>query len=233
MKKRIIALLLFAALMCTLTACNENSPFTRPTDAPEETDKPSGDSGTPAAETYYNGFLGLSVEVPEDWRIEDIDDTTMTATADESKDIDAFNSTDFGDGGYGISLIDIWSRDESSDDDHVGLWLFVEDYRELEMEEEEYYNYFDESYGGESQNGFLSTLESREKVTVGGQQYVCFNYKVTHADNKSAYYSDYYVRPINGVYFVMNVTYWEDSAVGIKDAERAVEELVTFSESAV
>lgn len=170
---------------------------------PDMTDSPSPS----APEIYYNGAYGVRITIPEGWTAVNIDTINMTATPEASNAATDLNVSNYDDSGRGISMIELWNRDDTYDREHASLMLFVEIYDGID--EQSYLSAFRSAYAGEF-DGYKAAFDSIAETEIGGKKYTHFKYSITPPESEDKYYEEYYVRKIEeSVFFIAYTTHWD------------------------
>lgn len=181
-------------------------------------DNPSGLSPSPGTESrvYYNGVYGLRVEVPQGWEVASLIPSNMTGSPEESDDSSDLESVSYEDSGSVLQMIELWSREDSSDMEHAGLMIYVELYEGID--EATYLSAFEEAYSGEF-NGYNSVLVSRDTAMLQGLSFNLLKFKTTLPESDDAYFEEYYVRKAaEGEFLVICTNYWEGNEVSYNDS---------------
>jgi len=179
---------------------------------------PTGQSPSPDSESrvYYNGVYGLRVEVPQGWEVASLIPSNMTRSPEESDDSSDLESVSYEDSGSVIQMIELWSREDSSDMEHAGLMIYVELYEGID--EATYLSAFEAAYSGEF-NGYNSVLVSRDTFLLEGLTFNLLKFRTTLPDSDDAYFEEYYVRKAaEGEFLVVCTNYWEGNEVSYNDS---------------
>lgn len=176
-------------------------------------------------QTLYNGYMGLTVVVPSGWYVETLSEVNLTATPEESATLGSMQiDIDYEDGGYYYDLVRLENRNSSSNDNHVVLELFAEDYAEVFPTLMEYVDACEYTYTGDLEDGYFGDLVSREEVQLNGATFQKLSVSVSHVDNDVPYIEDYYFANVGGLYLTCYVNYWSDNPASKEEVEKSLEE---------
>lgn len=183
--------------------------------------------------TYYNGYLGLAVDVPKDWTVATRVEKNMTASPSASDELAELELEEYAEGVSGFRLIDIWSKKKDSDPAHAQLSVFCDMYAGGAVSAADYLVEFETVYAGAFPDGesgyYVSVFKSRKTVKLGGVAYERLTFETTHPDNDVPYIEEYHVRDMGeGCFAVVFVSYWEGNSESYDSAMYALETLVRF-----
>lgn len=159
--------------------------------------------------TYYNGYLGLSVTVPDGWNEEEVNARNLTGNPEDSRDLSSLDMYDYGDGGYAIELMSIQNAGDSTLDDHAELMLYADYYPQTD--EDEYLGWMPDFIEEQTDGEYTYVLEDVGERSVNGRLYTRFLAKVSFWNDTEPYYEEYYITMVNGMFFVAYINYWSGS----------------------
>ena len=168
----------------------------------------------------YNGVFNIELRVPSDWRILSLNQKNMTEKPEQSSAVEELDIVLYDDGGCGLELFEIWSRENSSEPEHVSLSAFVEAYQGISLTE--YIDATAGAFGGEF-DGYRSELEETATKVVAGREYGYLRYKTTTPEQSAVYCEEYYISEIDvSTFIVFCLTYWESNNVSYNAAQQAM-----------
>lgn len=199
------------ALAASIPGCTAVLPPSWPQEPPEQ----------PYGTTYYNGYLGLAVTVPNGWYEEEINTYNLTENPLESADLFSLDMYDYGDGGYAIELITLQNDPDSSADSHAELMLYADYYPGID--EEEYLGWVSDYITDKTDGDYFYELEDISGQTINGRRYTRFLAKVSFSDGTTPYYEEYYMSTVNDTFFIAYINYWSDNRQSKSAAYSALE----------
>lgn len=208
------------ALAASITGCSALLPSSR---EQEPSEQPYDGA------TYYNGYLGLAVTVPDGWYEEEINAYNLTKNPRDSADLYSLDLYDYGDGGYAIDLISMQNDTDSSADAHAELMLYADYYPGTD--EEEYLGWISDYILDKADEEYYYEIEDIGGKTINGRRYTRFLAKVSFSDGSTPYYEEYYVSTVNGAFFVAYINYWSDSRRSKAAAYSALESVFSLEDT--
>jgi hypothetical protein len=198
--------------------------------SPDAGDSPGMGDGL---STYYNGYLGLTVNIPEecytdeDWYMERRAPAALTGSPEDSMSRELFDWEDNEEeGGYFLSLMDI---DYYTADAGYGFYSLMLDYFP-EMTEEEYFA-FTEAFLEEDDGSTIYTVTGSDLVTLNGAEARHYTIALHDLeDAELAYTLEYFITPVRGIYVLQVLTYPPDSIEAMAISQRLAQEVCEFSE---
>ena len=134
--RKILALLL-AAGMLTLSACQTE---------PEIVEEKDGG--------FSNGYLGITVEVPDGWTISERNVSNMTVYPEDSARLEVLEKNYFDDGNYYMDLIEFSNSENQYDEIYVQIHLLADNYRLLFPYIKLYLSSCQNAYAGQKEDGY-------------------------------------------------------------------------------
>lgn len=214
MKRRLYSLFLAAVLLAAITGC---IPLRRPERAR-------------VPEAYHNGYLGLTVTVPENWTVEHRNTANMTDEAVESSRWDSLEREDYGDGAAYIDLIELNNEAAAKDRNQIRMHLFAEDYLQWYDTVDEYVDASIEAYTGPIDSDFESVFRERDQRRINGKVFDRLLYEAVQTDGPS-YYMEYNICHVGDLYLTVYADYWENLDGGQQQAASYLEAAVALDAS--
>lgn len=193
MKRKIFVLITTAVMLLCLCACNKTA---------KQSD------GIPKETIYYNGAAGLTVTVPEGWYQNNINEKNLTATPEQSMDLDEMDSFDLKDDGFSYFLLNISSQESDKNEENVQVTLQLDKYEDKSFDE--YTDYIENLYNAGT-DGYTYALQEREKVKINDEKYVKLSYTVTHEKNSNPYFEEHYLKDLGDLYLDMCISYYDNT----------------------
>ena len=162
-------------------------------------------------ETYYNGYLGLTVTVPSGWYMSGRNEINLTADPADSRDFDRLDISAYDGGGGFLDLLTVESKLVSTNDDHAEFSIYAEDYVSVFPTLAEYIEVCSEYYAGDLGGNSFSTLVGVEDVFVNGVAYTRMMFSIENPGNNAPYIEEHYVTQIGRLYMTIYINYWSDS----------------------
>jgi|GEM_PF-6799320 len=221
--KKLLPLLL-AALLVFASACSILKPDDAPADATATPTAASSlePSATPAATpgdisgeeedlsgTYFNTFLGLSVDLPENWTVYALDKDNLSKDKTKTAKETNLNIEE------GVMpLVAFSNTNNYMDEDNVEVNTYAEDASDFK-DLDEFLSYTQDFFEDVDEELIPYILQDTPKSTetINGVMYTFMRYLgkgETEDDNSS--YIDLYIAEKKGYYVSFQFMYWADSA---------------------
>ena len=212
MKRRILPLILATVVVFTLFSCKTGAPVV----------SGGASSEAPAEEmVYYNGVFGIEVKLLQGWLIETLNEINLTEAAEDSGVVEELDVIEYDGGGIGLELCEFWSRENSGEQEHAGIMLYIESMPDMSIDA--YTDSMAVIFEGDN-SGYYVELLGISDETVGGNSYKKVSFKTTPPESSAVYIENYYVTEVDTcTYLVVYTTWWAGNAIGQADAMKAVE----------
>lgn len=174
------------------------------------------------AVTYYNGYYGVEIYVPQGWWVRQDAIVNLAENGRTQWTRSQFAAEEYESGNAYIPLIRMSNEKNTSHDDNAVFEAYVEEYAGFSSVEE----FADVSAQAlsESSNGYDYQVIDRDRVSLQGIEFEMFTQEVSQ-DNSMPYRCEYYIREIQeDTYLTIYVDYWPDSEKSVEDARWALQE---------
>lgn len=213
MKMRLAAILVI--LMLGLCGCGAE-------DTRNTVDQLRGTYARSEAVTYYNGYYGVEIHVPQGWWVRQDAIANLAEKRADTMDRSQFATEEYESGNVYIPLIRMSNEKNTAHDDNTVFQAYVEEYTGFSSVEE----FADVSAQvlSEPSDGYDYEVIERGQVFLQGLEFEMFMQEVTQ-DGSVPYRCEYYICEIqDDTYLTIYVDYWPDSEKSVDDARRALQE---------
>ncbi|MBC8544705.1 hypothetical protein [Bianquea renquensis] len=194
----------------------------RAEDARNTVDQLRGTYARSEAATYYNGYYGVEIYVPQGWWVRQDAIVNLAEDRADTMERSQFVAEEYESGNAYIPLIRMSNEKNTAHDDNTVFQAYVEEYTGFSSVEE----FADASAQvlSQSSDGYEYEVIERDRVFLQGLEFEMFTQEVTQ-DESVPYRCEYYIREIQeDTYLTIYVDYWPDSEKSVEDARRALQE---------